>query len=171
MEPSGAIEERIRKEAAKLERYSDRITGCRVVVEEPQRRHHHGNLFHIRIDLTLPGGELLVKRSPAEHHAHEDAYVAIRDAFMAARRRLQDHVRRQRRDIKVHEEQPEGRIIRLVPGADHGFIEAGDGHEVYFHRNSVLGGAFGALEIGNKVRFVEEEGENGPQASTVIRNS
>jgi cold shock CspA family protein len=168
MEPSAAIEERIRREAAKLERYSDRITGCRVVVEEPQRRHHQGNLFHIRIDLTLPGGELLVKRAPAEHHAHEDAYVAVRDAFNAARRRLQDHVRRQRHEVKLHEEQPEGRVARLVPAEDHGFIQAGDEHEVYFHRNSVLGNGFDALGVGSKVRFIEEDGDKGPQASTVI---
>jgi len=96
MAPSAAVEDRVRKEAVKLERYADRITGCHVVIEEPQRRHHQGNLFHVRIDLTLPGNELLVKRAPAKHHAHEDVYVAIRDAFAAARRRIQDHVRRQR---------------------------------------------------------------------------
>jgi ribosomal subunit interface protein len=168
MKPSVAVEDRIRKEVAKLERYSERLTSCRVVVERSQRRHHQGNLFHVRIDLTLPGREVLVKREPAEHHAHEDVYVAIRDAFDAARRRIMDHVRRQRLDVKTHAEATVGRVVRLLPGQDHGFLEAADGHEVYFHRNSVLDGGFDALAVGAEVRFVEEAGDKGPQASTVM---
>jgi ribosomal subunit interface protein len=107
MELSAAIEDKVRQEAVKLERYSDRITGCHVVIEEPQRRQRQGNLFHVRIDLTLPGGEVLVNRAPAQHHAHEDVYVAIHDAFAAARRRVQHHVQRRRSEIKKHEERPE----------------------------------------------------------------
>lgn len=168
MEPSATVDAKVRQELDKLERYSDRITSCRVTIEEPQRRRHQGNLFQVRIDLTLPGSELLVKRHPAEHHAHEDVYVAVRDAFDAARRRLQDHIQRQRLEIKAHEERPVGRVARLFPQEGHGFIETSDGHEVYFHRNSVLGGGFDALQVGNKVRFVEESGEKGPQASTVL---
>lgn len=170
MPPSAAVEAKVENELRKLERCSDRITSCRVVIEQPERRHHKGNLFHVRIDLTLPGGELLVSREPTQHHAHEDVYVAIRDAFNAARRRVQNYVRRQRFDVKTHEERPAGKVIRLVEERDHGFIESADGHEVYFHRNSVLGDAFDALRVGSKVRFVEEEGENGPQASSVLPN-
>ncbi len=140
---------------------------CRVVVETPHRRHHQGMLYHVRIDLTVPGGELALSREPAAHHAHEDVFVAIRDAFDAAVRQLEDYVRRRRAQIKRHEPQPCGRVSRLVPGEDHGFIETSDGREVYFHRNSVLGDGFDKLETGDDVRFTEEEGEKGPQASAV----
>jgi ribosomal subunit interface protein len=83
---SKAIEANISKHVAKLDEFYDRITNCRVTIEVPHRHHHQGNLYHIRIDLTVPGGELVVKRDPPEHQAHEDIYVAIRDAFDSAER-------------------------------------------------------------------------------------
>jgi ribosomal subunit interface protein len=98
MEPSGAVEAKIRERVAKLERFYDRIMGCRVVVEAPHRRHHQGKLFHVRVDLTVPGSELAVTREPAERHAHEDVFVAIRDTFDAAQRQLEEYARRQRGD-------------------------------------------------------------------------
>lgn len=162
-----AIEAKVRAHAARLERYYDHITGCRVMIESPHRRHHQGKLYHVRIDLTVPGKELVVSREPAEHHAHEDVYVAIRDAFDAARRRLEDHARRQRGAVKVHEPRPLAEVSRLFPWEGYGFIQTPDGREVYFHRNSVRDDAFAVLEIGSRVEFVEEPGEQGPQASTV----
>ena len=167
MPPSEAVEAKIRERAAKLDRYYNRIMSCRVVVEAPHGRHHQGKLYHVRIDLTVPGGELLVRREPAAHHAHEDVYVAIRDAFDAAQRQLADYARRQRGDIKAHEPPASARVAKLFPEEGYGFIETPDGFEVYFHRNSVLDDAFGHLEIGSTVHFVEEQGEKGPQASTV----
>ena len=168
IDPSAAVEDRIHAEAAKLERYHERLTRCRVVVEKLHHRHHRGDLFHVRIDLTLPGAELVVNRDPGEHHAHEDLYVAIRDAFDAARRQVMDQARRQRHEVKSHEESPVGRVIEVWPDLDYGFLEAAEGHRVYFHRNSVVAAGFGNLEVGSKVRFIEELGEKGPQASTVI---
>jgi ribosomal subunit interface protein len=165
--PSAAIEQAVRERAERLERFHGRITGCRVMIESPHRRHHQGKLYHVRIDLTVPGGELVVNREPADSHAHEDLYVAIRDAFDAARRRLEDHVHRQRNEVKVHEGRPFGHIRRLFPDDGYGFIETPDGREVYFHRHSVLEDAFDALEVGTRVEFDEEMGEQGPQASTV----
>jgi ribosomal subunit interface protein len=99
MDPSPAVEARIRDKAAELERFSDRITGCRVVVEKEHRHHHKGNLFRVRIEIDAPGKELAVTRTGPRDHAHEDVYVAIRDAFNAAVRRLEDRVRE--RDGKV----------------------------------------------------------------------
>ena len=98
MEPSGAVEAKIRERVAKLERFYDRIMGCRVVVESPHRHHHQGKLFHVRVDLTVPGGEFAVTREPAERHSHEDVFVAIRDTFDAVQRQLEDYARRQRGD-------------------------------------------------------------------------
>ncbi len=165
--PSEAVEARIREEAAQLEQFYDRIQGCRVVVETPHRRHQQGKLYTVRIDLTVPGHELVIGRKPRQHHAHEDVYVAIRDAFDAAKRQLQDHARRERADVKRHEAMHEGRVARLFPEPGYGFIETEDGREIYFHRNSVLDGGFDQLVSGARVRFVEELGEKGPQASTV----
>ena len=98
MEPSPAIDERVRERAAALEQFCGDITACHVVVEEHHRHHHQGRLFHVRIDLTVPGTVLIVNREPHEHHAHEDVYVAIRDAFDAARRQLEDWVREHREE-------------------------------------------------------------------------
>ena len=93
MERSDAIEAKIREKAAKLDRFHSRLTSCRVVVEVPHRHHHKGKLFSVRIDMTVPGGELVVNRDSSDH-SHEDVYVAIRDAFNAAIRQLEDHARK-----------------------------------------------------------------------------
>ena len=167
MEPSPAIDAKIRERAAKLDRYYQRIMGCRVVVEAPHRHHHQGKLFHVRVDVTVPGGELVVSREPSEHHAHEDVYVAIRDAFNAAQRRLENYARRQRGDLKIHAETPRAHVVRMFPEEGYGFIAAPDGHEIYFHANSVLNGGFAHVAVGSEVEFVEEAGDKGPQASTV----
>jgi len=167
VEPSPAIEAAVREKAAKLEEFYDRITSARVVVETPHRRHRQGKLFHVRIDLRVPGREIVVSREPSEHHAFEDVYVAIRDAFDAAKRQLEDHVREARGHVKVHEAAPEGRIARLDPEKGYGFIATADGREVYFHRNSLVDVDFARLHVGDEVRFAEEAGEQGPQASTV----
>ena len=102
MEPSDALEARIRERAQELTRFYDRIESCRIVVEAGPQHQHRGRLRHLVIHLVVPGGEVVVNRDPAEHHAHEDVYVAIRDAFDAARRQLEDHVRRLRGDVKSH---------------------------------------------------------------------
>ena len=116
------------------------------------------------------GSEIVVGRDPEAHHAHEDVYVAIRDAFDATRRLLEDHVRRGRGEVKLHGVPDHGRIARLLPDRDCGFIASADGDEIYFHRNSVTNGAFDKLAVGDEVRFVAQHSESaeGPQASTVV---
>ncbi|HXZ01821.1 MAG TPA: HPF/RaiA family ribosome-associated protein [Stellaceae bacterium] len=170
MGPSEAVEARVRERVEDLNRFYDRITRCRVVVESGHRHQRKGRIFHVGVDLTVPGGKIVVKRDPSEHHAHEDVYVAIRDAFDAARRQLEDHARRARGDNKTHEAAEHGKVARLFPAEDYGFIVGADGQEIYMHRNSVVGGAFDSLRMGDEVRFVVHagEGEKGPQASTVV---
>ena len=141
MDCSHAAAARIRERAEELDRFFDRIISCRVVVEFQHRRHQQGNLFQVHIDLTVPGREIAVARDTALH-AHEDVYVAIRDAFAAARRQLEDHARQARGDVKLHAVPDHGHIARLLPDRDCGFIADGGGNEVYFHRNSVAGDAF-----------------------------
>ncbi len=167
MEPSEAVEANIREKAGKLDKFYDQIMGCRVVVEEHHQHHHKGKLFHIRIDLTVPDKELVVSREHDQDHAHEDVYVAIRDAFDAVRRQLEDYSRRRSQHVKTHETPPHGRISQLSPEEDFGKINTPDGREIYFHRHSVLNRDFDKLEIGTEVRFDEEQGDLGPQASTV----
>jgi len=170
MEPSPALEARIRQRAEELDQFFDRITSCRVVVESAHRRQQQGKLFEVRVALTVPGNEIVVGREPGINHAHEDAHVAVRDAFDAARRLLEDHVRRRRGEAKTHAVPDHGRVARLLPDRDCGFITTPGGEEIYFHRNSVAGDAYDKLEIGSEVRFVAQHAESaeGPQASTVV---
>ncbi len=100
VEPTPAIENRIREEAAKLEKFYDRIISCRVMVELPHVHHRKGKLYHVRIDLKVPGKELVVAHGHKKDPAHEDLYVAIRDAFDEMQRQLEDHARRQRGRVK-----------------------------------------------------------------------
>lgn len=86
MDLTPAMEDNVRRRAQKLERFTDRILACRVVIEEPPRHHHKGAAYNVHIDLTVPGFELVVKREP-----NPDLYLAVRDAFNAVQRQLTEH--------------------------------------------------------------------------------
>lgn len=164
---SDAVEAKIREKANKLDRFHSHIMSCRVAVESEHHHHHQGNQYHIRIDITTPRKELIISREHHDKQAYEDIYVAIRDAFNAATRQLEDYARIQQGKVKTHNLQSSGTVTRLLPEKDHGFIETSDGREVYFHRNSVTGSGFDALEVGNEIRYIEEKDDLGPQASIV----
>lgn len=165
--PSESVEAVIREKAEKLDQYFEKIMSCRVMIESPHSHHHQGSLYHVRVDLTVPGGELVASRSTDKNHAHEDIYVAIRDAFDAAKRQLQEYKRKIKGNVKTHEAPDHGKIVELNPEQDFGRILSSDGRDIYFHRNSLVRGEYGELEVGSEVRFVEEDGDMGPQASTV----
>jgi cold shock CspA family protein/ribosome-associated translation inhibitor RaiA len=180
-----ALETEILRRVQKLDTYYPAIVGCRVAVELVQRHHEAGNRYHVRIDLTVPGEEIVVAHEAGLHATAQDldadtlrkvaessperkhVRVAIREAFDIARRRLQDYARQQRGMVKTVSRQTRGRISQLFPADEYGYIEAEDGHEVYFQRNSVLNEAFDRLAVGRAISFVQEHGEKGPQASTV----
>lgn len=166
--PSAAVEAKLRSKAEKLEHYSADIISCRITVVAPHHHKHKGNLYSIKIEITVPGEDIQVSRPSQLDHAHEDIYVAIRDAFNAAYRQLEDYARRHRGKVKTHVSEPHGKILSLHPDDGYGVIITNDGREIYFHRNSLLKGQFEQLHQDDSVRFVEEMGENGPQASTVI---
>jgi cold shock CspA family protein len=188
MEPLREVEECIRSETDKLETFCKQIMGCRVAVEVPHSHHRKGRLYHIRIDLTVPGSEIVVKHAPNLSNQirrtgrsrmtksqelktpHHDLQLTIRDAFRAAGRRLQDYARRHRGNVKFHESRLIGRVTRLVPDDRCGFLTTFEGREIYFHEDSVLNRGFRRLKVGSEVSFVEEQGEKGPQASTVRIN-
>lgn len=97
---SPAVEQRIRDNVAKLERFYNRILNCRVTIDTPHRNQHKGFLYHIQIDMAVPNGELVVNRNPSEDESHTDIYVAIRDAFDAAKRQLKNYVSLQRDEVR-----------------------------------------------------------------------
>jgi ribosomal subunit interface protein len=163
IEITEAIRADIAEKAAKLDKFYDRIIRCRVVFEAPKRHQHEGKLYNIHVYITVPGGEIVVKRE-----MNKDLYVAIRDAFQAARRKLEDFSRQQRLDVKHHEEPHQAQITSLFPDKGYGFLARPDGLEVYFHENSVVNKDFKKLKVGMKVRFAEELGVKGPQASSLI---
>lgn len=167
IEPSEAVEAAVRDRAAKLEQFAENIVSCHVAVGSPHKHKAQGKLFTVKVDIRLPGGEVIASRDPGANHAHEDFYVALRDAFKAAQRQLQDHLSVRRGNVKSHEAPPHGVIRTLDGDRGFGFIETPDGREIYFHRNSVLNADFDKLESGMEVRFSEEQGDKGPQASTV----
>ena len=167
MTTSDAVRARIEELASKLDRFHKRITGCRVVVRAPNRRQRKGRLYHVSIDLTVPGREIAVNRNPPEDQAHQDVYVAIRDAFEALTRRLEDVARESRGEIKAHESEPHGRIARLFPKEGYGFIAGSSGDEIYFHSNSVRNNGFKRLKVGGQVRYQAVAGNKGLQATIV----
>jgi len=167
VDKSDALEEKIREAASKLDQFHENIMSCRVVVEAPHRRHRTGTLYHIRIDVSVPGKELVVDREPGDRNTHEDPYVVVRDAFDAMERKVKEHDRKRHGEVKVGVSAPHGRVTRLFPEEGYGFIESFEGQEIYFNRKSVLNDAFRRLKVGMEVRFREEMGEKGPQASTV----
>jgi cold shock CspA family protein len=158
-------EEIVRGLVEKLETFFDRIMGCRVTVSVPNRWPQGTPLtYRVRIDLTVPRGELVVRRQP-----HPILLDAIQDAFQVAGRRLQDYSRElpDGESPEARERPGRAQVIRLFPWEGYGFLGTSDGREIYFHRNSVLHGAFDRLEVGTEVRYAEEEGDHGPQASSV----
>lgn len=184
IEASPAIEAWISKQAEKLSTFHERIVYCRVAVELAHRHLRYGKRFQVRVIVSVPGGRVVAsnisapvdpeglleagkKRKKQEIGApHKELRQAVSDAFRSAGRRLQDVVRRQRSEVKMHEMRL-ARVAELFPDRGYGFLETPDGRRIYFHRNSVLHEAFGGLAPGAQVAFAEEAGEQGPQASTV----
>ncbi len=160
----------IRSRVVKLNKIYDRLTACRVSVEAPHRQHRTGNLFEVRIEMTVPGKTLMVDKEP--HHAKEkyataDLRVAIRDAFKAAERQLKSFKQQISGEVKPHEAQFHGHVTQIVPEQDHGFLLNKEGSQLYFHRNSVLRGDFDSIKPGDVVHYVEEIGDTGPIATKV----
>ncbi len=162
--PSEALTAHVEKRASKLETFSDRLMRCHVVLEAPHRHHRHGKRYHVRIDLHVPGKELVASKNLEE--MKEDLHAAIDDAFSDAERVLEEH-ERVIKDDKAHKRPPHGIVAKLFVDRGYGFLTDGDGREIYFHKNSVLDGKFERLAVGTKVRYAEEDGDKGPQASTV----
>lgn len=94
------MDARIRELALKLEEFHPKITQCRVVVNEPDKKKRTGNQFEVRVDLHVPGREIV-----ATHQKHEDAYAAITSAFDVLYRQLEEDIQIKRREVKLHRDE------------------------------------------------------------------
>jgi cold shock CspA family protein/ribosome-associated translation inhibitor RaiA len=168
LEPSESVAARVRQEASKLEHFYHRITSCRVVIDKPHQHHQKGNNYFVRIHMTLPGGgDVVVSREPGHRRSHADVYNAIHDAFCAAKRQLQEAMRRRQTRVKHAETLPPGIIAKIYPYEGYGLIAGPGGRELYFDRDSVAEGGFDKLEAGQEVVFSEIAGDRGAQAVAV----
>jgi ribosomal subunit interface protein len=163
MPTSQALENHLRKKAMKLNQFYHQINSCRIVIHIPQKHKHQGKLFSVCIDLTVPGKELVVNRK-----LDEDVYIAIRDAFNALQRRLENYARKRRGDVKMHELAMQGYIKKLFLDEGYGFILGADGSEYYFSPTNVSNSSFAQLQLGDIVQFVGVPQSEGMQAHHVV---
>lgn len=161
---SSALENHVLKKANKLNKFYDRINSCRIIIDVPQKHKHQGKLFRVRIDLTVPGRELVVN-----HKIDEDVYVAIRDAFQALIRQLEHYAEKRRGTVKTHEQTIRGVVKRIFHDDGYGFIHGTDGNEYYFGHANVANPSFDQLQIDDAVEFLGVPSSEGQQAHRITR--
>ncbi len=165
---SDAVWIAVQKRIEKLEHFFDRIIRCEVVISCPHRHRHTDRLYHLQIHIIIPGDDVIINRNQPNNEAHRDVYVAIRDSFKAAERVLQDRINIARHKTKFHEQQAEeGKISKIFPEEGFGFLVSSDGREFYFGENSITNENFIHLKVGQKIKFHEEPGTNGPQVTSM----
>lgn len=159
---SEAIEQKVREKANRLNKFSHQIIACNVVIELTTRHKHQGKLHNVRINLAVPGKELVANRNE-----QEDLYVALRDAFDDMVRQLEKRVHIRHGDVKSHPELMQGEVVRIFKENDFGFIVTPEGDEFYFNASNVVHPSFEKLAVGTPVHFIEAMGNEGPQAHRV----
>jgi cold shock CspA family protein/ribosome-associated translation inhibitor RaiA len=172
IDSSEFVERRIRERVDGLNRIYDRLVACRVAVRIPHRQHGKGNVAEVRIEMSVPGKNLVVSDAP--HHAKEryrdhGVYRMLDESFDVAERRLKDFKEQQRGEVKRHQDDlfKVGVIRGLNVEAGHGFLGTAEGGELLFHRNALVNADFDDLSVDDRVHYVEAIGEAGPQASRV----
>jgi ribosome-associated translation inhibitor RaiA len=162
MEASQAVEAKAREFAAKLDAMAPDLMACRVRIDLEQKHQHQGRPYGVRLDLTLPGHELVVNKVQSE-----DVYVALRDAFDSMKRQLDEVVRKRRGQEKPHALELRGEVVRLDSEAGTGFIRTPAGDEYYFGRDNLAGTPFEHVREGSTVEFLPDVGKQGLQAKRV----
>jgi len=168
--PSRGVEASIRRRVAKLDRMYDRLVGCRVSVEALHQQHRTGNVVSVHIEMKVAGGTLAVTREPhraSDQVAKPNVQSSPRQAFHATEERLKSFKEQQRGDAKAHTPMFEGHVSEIFPDKDYGFIRTDAGTQLYFHRQSLMGGQFEDLKPGDAVHFEESAGDTGPAAAKV----
>lgn len=161
---SSTLENQILKRAEKLTQFYTRILNCRIAIDFLQKHKHQGKIYNVKIKIKVPGKELV-----ANHKADQDIYVAIRDAFNAIERQLEEHARKRHGKVKTHSAVIHGHIARLFMKEGYGFIEGIDGNEYYYSMTNVHYPRFDQLIVGDAVEFIPEPLNEGWQAQHVIR--
>ncbi len=163
------IEEVIRRRISRLERVHDRITSCRVTLELSHRRSRKGASYHVHIDVTVPGAEVVSTKDRTTDPAHENIRAAIRDSFDSVQHQLEDLSRKMSgHGTRQEPVKTRGSVSRLMPEDGYGFIGTADGREFFFRRESLtVDELWHALKPGTLVHFTEHDGEKGPYASAV----
>lgn len=161
---SDALESHLRKKADKLNQFCPKINSCRIVLTIPQKHKHQGKLFCVRIDLTVPGKEIVVNRQ-----MNQDVYVAIRDAFQALIRQLEGYERKRKGHVKTHNGLNRGYVSKLFSDEGYGFIQGMDGEEFYFSTTNVTHPSFEQLELGDVVEYIGIPSTEGFQANRVTK--
>ncbi len=169
VEKTGDLDAYIRQQVDRLHRYSDRIMSCRIAVEHRQEFQGSRNPFRVRIEVTVPPGrDFVAKVKPGDRNVRENVRAVLGAAFKAMERQLKRNAelrRLVRRNFT--DEAPTAVVARIFHDEGYGFLNTEDGREIYFHRNAVLNEAFQALRVGTEVRFAQEMGDDGLQASSV----
>ncbi len=182
------IDKLITKGIAKLERVCNYIIGTHVTVEQIQTRHRTDNPYRILVEIsirdrpdivverlsnkvkkTVDDPDLINSRPVRKRNAREEALPAfIISTFDSARRELEKVIDKQRGAVKVHPQQrAQGMVEKISRDEQYGFLRSLDGQSVYFNRNSVLHNHWEKLKVGTAVRYTQEVGDKGLQASTV----
>jgi len=166
------VENYVLERLARLEKFAEGITSCRVSLTQEQASHHKGNRYSVMVEVRLPPNhDLAAKKAKMIHDMQTQLPALINLAFGAIERQLKKTAELRRGEVKRldvrHDGQPHG-IVEKLFDEGYGFLRAvDDDRQVYFHRNSVLHGDFERLAVGTEVRFTPQEGEQGPQASSV----
>jgi cold shock CspA family protein/ribosome-associated translation inhibitor RaiA len=166
--PSPAVENLVQRRIKVLELRHDRLTGCEVTMEAPQKRKRHGRVFKVRLNLHLPGPDLSISKEVAQGSAQDDLILAVNRAFTAAETVLKK--RKKKMDgieVKHHPPVLHGKITELEPELGYGWVQADDGRKVYFQRDSLTSDDWGDLGKGTRLRFREMQGDKGPYAASV----
>ena len=168
-QPSSHLNQLIDANLAKLERRYGRIISCRIAIRAPDAHHKMGEPYFVSVRIAIPGRRDISVKPPrtGQDPRQADANFAVGDAFRRADRQLRDQVCLLKGRPKLRPLEPAGKVLRIDAIGQFGFLESDDGREIYFHANSVLDGKFKRLKPGSRVRFHEEAGDKGPQASTV----
>lgn len=168
---SAWVETYILERVQRLERFAEGITSCRVTLAREQASHHKGNRYSVLVEArTPPNHDLAAKKGKVIHDMPQQLPALINLAFGAVERQLKKTAQLRRGQTKSRENgdgQPHG-IVEKLFDEGYGFLRGvGDERQVYFHRNSVLHDDFERLAVGTEVRFTPQDGDDGPQASSV----
>lgn len=168
-------ENEIRTHVARLEDIFNRLTSCRVRVDQRATNDQHTIPPVVRIEIGLPGRKDIVVAHEPDHlqrrFQRPDLHNAINEAFRIAERQLSEFKERlaDRTSAMSHEAANEflGQVADILSERDHGFLMTKEGGLLYFHRNALLTGNFDKLKRGDAVSYVEEVGDTGPIATKV----